>query len=191
MTEPAPDQAQLLQWVEQVTAYLTRDGFPPIAARILGWLLICDPPEQSAAEIAAAIGASRASLTTNMQVLTVMGVVSRHSRPDLPALPGEAAALALRPGPGAGGHLRKRVWLARGGAARERGVRCALHFDQRPRDAGIGDRAGGLRREALTRLGGQRAPGNTGAHSRWAISPLIVRCTVTLLARLASRQHEW
>lgn len=81
MTEPAPDQAQLLQWVEQVTAYLTRDGFPPIAARILGWLLICDPPEQPAAEIAAAIDASRASLTTNMQVLTVMGLVSRHSRP--------------------------------------------------------------------------------------------------------------
>lgn len=81
MTESAPDQTQVLQWVEQVTAYLTRDGFPPIAARILGWLLICDPPAQSAAEIATAIGASRASLTTNMQVLTVMGVVSRHSRP--------------------------------------------------------------------------------------------------------------
>lgn len=81
MTEPAPGREELLQWVEQVTAYLARDGFPPIAGRILGWLLICDPPEQSAAAIAAAVGASRASLTTNMQVLTIMGVVSRHSRP--------------------------------------------------------------------------------------------------------------
>jgi len=77
----APDRAQLLEWVEQVTAFLARDGFPPIAGRILGWLLICDPPEQSAAEIAAAIDASRASLTTNMQVLMVMGVVSRRNRP--------------------------------------------------------------------------------------------------------------
>ncbi|HMQ32834.1 MAG TPA: hypothetical protein PKD53_19040 [Chloroflexaceae bacterium] len=81
MAEPKPDHAQLLQWVEQVTAFLARDGFPPIAGRILGWLLICDPPEQSAAAIATAIGASRASLTTNMQVLLVMGVVSRRSRP--------------------------------------------------------------------------------------------------------------
>lgn len=81
MTKRNPEREELLQWVERVTAYLTRDGFPPIAGRILGWLLICDPPEQSAAEIAAAIDASRASLTTNMQVLMVMGVVSRHSRP--------------------------------------------------------------------------------------------------------------
>lgn len=58
-----------------------RDGVPPIAGRILGWLMICDPPEQSAAQIAAAIGASRASLTTNMQVLTTMGLVSRRIRP--------------------------------------------------------------------------------------------------------------
>ncbi len=81
MTEPAPDLTPLLHWVEQVTAFLTRDGFPPIAGRILGWLLICDPPEQSAAQIAAAVSASRASLTTNMQVLMVMGVVTRRSRP--------------------------------------------------------------------------------------------------------------
>ena len=51
MAEPAPDHLELLQWVEQVTAFLTRDGFPPIAGRILGWLLICDLPEQSAAEL--------------------------------------------------------------------------------------------------------------------------------------------
>lgn len=81
MPEMSPDHAELLQWVEQVTAFLTRDGFPPIAGRILGWLMICDPPDQSAAQIAAAIGASRASLTTNMQVLLIMGVVSRHPRP--------------------------------------------------------------------------------------------------------------
>lgn len=81
MSEPGPTRADLLQWVEQVTAFLARDGFPPIAGRILGWLLICDPPEQTATEIAAAVSASRASLTTNMQVLMAMGVVSRRSRP--------------------------------------------------------------------------------------------------------------
>ena len=81
MAESTPDHAQLLQWVERVATYLTRDGVSPIAGRILGWLMICDPPEQSAAQIAAAIGASRASLTTNTQILTAMGFVSRHTRP--------------------------------------------------------------------------------------------------------------
>lgn len=71
----------LLQWVERIATYLAVDGMPPIAGRILGWLMICDPAEQSAEEIADAIGASRASLTTNLRILTVMGFVSRQTRP--------------------------------------------------------------------------------------------------------------
>lgn len=80
MIEAIPEHTQLLDWVERVTAFLARDGVPPIAGRILGWLMICEPPEQSAAQIATAIGASRASLTTNLQILTTMEVVSRRSR---------------------------------------------------------------------------------------------------------------
>lgn len=81
MTGSMANHTQLLDWVERVTTFLTRDRVPPIAGRILGWLMICDPPEQSAVQIAAAINASRASLTTNMQVLTTMGLVSRQARP--------------------------------------------------------------------------------------------------------------
>ncbi len=54
---------------------------PPITGRILGWLMTCDPAEQSATEIAEAIGASRASLTTNMRLLTVGEYVRRSTRP--------------------------------------------------------------------------------------------------------------
>src|SRR5581483_1430011 len=53
----------------------------PITGRIMGWLLICDPPEQSAGEIADAIGASRASLTTSMRLLTAGELVRRRHRP--------------------------------------------------------------------------------------------------------------
>jgi hypothetical protein len=61
----APGREELLGWVERIAAYVAaQDGVPLIAGRILGWLMICDPPEQSAAERAEAIGASRASLTT-------------------------------------------------------------------------------------------------------------------------------
>lgn len=80
MTDSRPPDEHLLQWVEQVTSYLARDGVSPIAGRILGWLMICDPPEQSAAQIAAAIDASRASLTMNLRVLMTMGFVGRRTR---------------------------------------------------------------------------------------------------------------
>jgi DNA-binding transcriptional ArsR family regulator len=71
----------LLAWVEQVATFFSeRYGLPPITGRILGWLMICDPPEQSAEEIARAIGASRASLTTNMRILTGGGLVHRLTR---------------------------------------------------------------------------------------------------------------
>lgn len=75
------ERERLLAWVERLAEFLARDGVPPIAGRCLGWLMVCDPPEQSAAEIAEAIGASRASLTTNMQILTAMGFVAKGSRP--------------------------------------------------------------------------------------------------------------
>lgn len=81
-TPPIPERDQVLAWVERVTAFFAAEyGLPPITGRILGWLMICDPAEQSAGEIAEAIGASRASLTTNMRLLTSTELVSRRTRP--------------------------------------------------------------------------------------------------------------
>lgn len=78
----ATGQRQIQLWVERVAAAFAQHfGLPPITGRILGWLLICDPPEQSAGEIADAIGASRASLTTSMRLLTVGELVRRGHRP--------------------------------------------------------------------------------------------------------------
>ncbi|WP_275003447.1 GbsR/MarR family transcriptional regulator [Promicromonospora iranensis] len=71
----------VLEWVERVSMYLARDGVPPIAGRVLGWLMVCDPPEQSAAQISDAIGASRASLTSNLRLLTAMGFLDSRTRP--------------------------------------------------------------------------------------------------------------
>ena len=75
------ERDQRLEWVERIAMYLARDGVPPIAGRVLGWLMICDPPEQSAGEISQAIGASRASLTSNLRLLTSMGFLSWRTRP--------------------------------------------------------------------------------------------------------------
>ena len=81
-TSRAVDGAQLLGWAERVATFFAEHyGLPPITGRILGWLMICDPTEQSAGEIADAIGASRASLTTNMRFLIASGLVRRLTRP--------------------------------------------------------------------------------------------------------------
>ena len=78
----ALDHANRMDWVERVTSFCTEQwGLPPITGRILGWLMICDPAEQSAGQIAEAIGASRASLTANIRQLTAAGFVRRRSRP--------------------------------------------------------------------------------------------------------------
>ncbi|MFI9489260.1 GbsR/MarR family transcriptional regulator [Promicromonospora sp. NPDC052451] len=74
-------QDPVLEWVERVSMYLARDGVPPIAGRVLGWLMVCDPPEQSAGQISEAIGASRASLTSNLRLLTMMGFLTSRTRP--------------------------------------------------------------------------------------------------------------
>ncbi|GAA1533699.1 siderophore transport transcriptional regulator MmpR5 [Actinomadura kijaniata] len=82
MTDNAgPADKELLEWVERVAMYLAADGVPPVTGRVLGWLMVCDPPEQSAAEICAAIGASRAALTTSTRTLMTMGFIERRTRP--------------------------------------------------------------------------------------------------------------
>lgn len=76
------DDSYVTDWIERVADFfVVQNGLPPITGRALGWLLICDPAEQSAGEIAEAIGASRASLTTTMRVLTTVGIARRRSRP--------------------------------------------------------------------------------------------------------------
>jgi hypothetical protein len=81
-TKPAIDETFVADWLERVADFfVTQNGLPPITGRALAWLLICDPAEQSAGEIAGAIGASRASLTTTVRVLTTVGIARRRSRP--------------------------------------------------------------------------------------------------------------
>ncbi len=81
-TQSSADRAHLLGWVERVATFFAEHyGLPPITGRILGWLMVAEPAEQSAGEIADAIGASRASLTSNMRLLTASGMVRRLTRP--------------------------------------------------------------------------------------------------------------
>ncbi len=76
------DSTKLDLWIERVALFWSeQSGLPPITGRIVGWLMISDTPDQSAGEIAAVIGASRASLTTSMRLLIAIGLVRSVTRP--------------------------------------------------------------------------------------------------------------
>lgn len=56
-------------------------GIPPMAGRVLGYLMLCDPPRQTAAEIGAALGASRGAVHLSLQLLLRLRLAERQGVP--------------------------------------------------------------------------------------------------------------
>ena len=56
-------------------------GLPRIAGRVLSALLIADPPEQTAEQLAATLRASRGAISGGTTMLTTMGLIERKRRP--------------------------------------------------------------------------------------------------------------
>ncbi len=72
------EQADVERFIEAVGVQLELDvGAPRMVGRVLGWLLICEPPEQSAAELAEQLQASRGSISTATRVLIRTGLIER------------------------------------------------------------------------------------------------------------------
>jgi DNA-binding transcriptional regulator GbsR (MarR family) len=66
------------RFVEELGVMLELEaGTPRMVGRVLGWLLICDPPEQSAAEVAERLQASKGSISTATRVLLRLGFIER------------------------------------------------------------------------------------------------------------------
>ena len=57
--------------------YARRYAFPPMVGRLLGYLAVCDPPEQTIGELAEALLASRSAITGAVGALETMHVISR------------------------------------------------------------------------------------------------------------------
>jgi DNA-binding transcriptional regulator GbsR (MarR family) len=70
-------------FVEDVGLLLEEGGLPRMAGRILGWLLICDPPHQSTKELAETLQASKGSISTMTRLLIQLGVIERVALPGL------------------------------------------------------------------------------------------------------------
>jgi DNA-binding transcriptional regulator GbsR (MarR family) len=56
-------------------------GMPPMAGRMWAYLAICEPPEQTAAEIAERLHASRGSVSGMARLLEQIGLIRRGTRP--------------------------------------------------------------------------------------------------------------
>jgi len=70
-----------LRFVEDFGLLFEEAGAPRMAGRMLAYLLICDPPYQTAGQLTTALSASKASISTMGRYLTQLGLAERYSRP--------------------------------------------------------------------------------------------------------------
>jgi DNA-binding transcriptional regulator GbsR (MarR family) len=67
-------------FVESLAGLLTANGLPPMASRMWAWLLVCDPPQQRASQLAETLHASRGAISGAARVLETAGLVRRTTR---------------------------------------------------------------------------------------------------------------
>jgi DNA-binding MarR family transcriptional regulator len=66
-----------VQLAEQIGVLYEQLGGTRIAGRLLGWLVVCDPAEQSSAQLADALSASRGSVSTGTRALVAAGLIEK------------------------------------------------------------------------------------------------------------------
>ena len=57
--------------------YARRFAYPPMVGRVLGYLLVCEPPNQTIAELSEALLASRSAITGALNVLERIDAIRR------------------------------------------------------------------------------------------------------------------
>lgn len=68
-------------FVEDISLYFEQMGLPRTAGRVLGVLLICDPPAQSLTDLCEVLQSSKSSVSTTTRLLTEMGLIERVPSP--------------------------------------------------------------------------------------------------------------
>jgi DNA-binding transcriptional regulator GbsR (MarR family) len=69
------------QYAEHAAVAIEAMGMPRSWGKVLGWLLICDPPQQSSAELADALDLSAGSVSSATRMLVNAGLLRRVAAP--------------------------------------------------------------------------------------------------------------
>lgn len=70
-----------MHFIEDIGLFFEQMGMPRMAGRILGVLLICDPPAQSISEITEKLKASKSSVSIMARLLVENGLIERVASP--------------------------------------------------------------------------------------------------------------
>jgi len=95
-------------FVEDICLYFEQMGLPRMAGRVLGVLLISDPPAQSLTDLSEILQASKSSISTTTRLLTGMGLIERAASP----LPRQAYFQFKRGGWTVFIHQRLELWAS-------------------------------------------------------------------------------
>jgi DNA-binding MarR family transcriptional regulator len=72
-----PTDAQITFADHMGRFYANRYAFPPMTGRLIGYLAVCDPPEQTIGELAEALLASRSAITGAVKALETLHTIKR------------------------------------------------------------------------------------------------------------------
>ena len=75
------DHEDARQFIERSAELMEEHGFPRMAGRVIGALLICDPPHLSHEDLAEQLQASKGSISMSTQLLMRLNVVEKISLP--------------------------------------------------------------------------------------------------------------
>ncbi len=82
MTNPdLPNNIEEMHFIEDIALFFERIGMPRMAGKILGVLLIADPPAQSITEIGEKLNASKSSVSIMARLLVENGLIERVASP--------------------------------------------------------------------------------------------------------------
>ena len=68
-------------FIEDISLYFEQMGIPRMSGRILGVLLIADPPQQSIDDLCEILQVSKSAISTNTRLLSQMGLIERVPSP--------------------------------------------------------------------------------------------------------------
>lgn len=77
----SPELSGERQYAEEAGVVLAGMGMAPAQGKLLAWLLICDPPQQTSTEMAHALGLSKGSVSTGIRMLEATNLVRRVPTP--------------------------------------------------------------------------------------------------------------